>query len=85
MGTPVLKEDLLPGDLVFFRGKNSTKVNHVGIYIGRHQFIHAASNPGAVCISSLRERYYQTHYKSARRIVDVTGLSDSDSLEPEVD
>jgi cell wall-associated NlpC family hydrolase len=85
MGTPVLKEELLPGDLVFFTGKNPAEVNHVGIYIGPHQFIHAASNPGAVCISSLRERYYQTHYKSARRIVDVTGLSDSDSLEPEVD
>jgi cell wall-associated NlpC family hydrolase len=83
MGTPVIKDELLPGDLVFFTGKNTTEVNHVGIYIGHNQFIHAARDPGTVCISSLNKKYYQTHFKSARRIADDTGLFDSNNFEPE--
>ena len=35
---------LRPGDLVFFK-IDSRKVNHVGIYIGKHRFVHA---PGPV-------------------------------------
>jgi cell wall-associated NlpC family hydrolase len=82
LGSPVLKTDLLPGDLVFFTGRNDSVVNHVGIYIGQNRFIHAASGPGTVCINSLNEKYYQTHYKSARRIADDTELFDLNSLEP---
>jgi hypothetical protein len=82
LGSPVLKTDLLPGDLVFFTGRKDSVVNHVGIYIGQNRFIHAASGPGTVCINSLNEKYYQTHYKSARRIADDTALFDLNSLEP---
>jgi cell wall-associated NlpC family hydrolase len=85
MGVPVSKDELISGDLVFFTGRNATAVNHVGIYIGHHQFIHAASGPGAVCISSLNEKYYQTHYKSARRITADRNLFDSDNLASEAD
>jgi cell wall-associated NlpC family hydrolase len=41
IGTPVSKDDLQPGDLVFFYGGPS----HVAIYIGNGQVVHA-SNPG---------------------------------------
>jgi hypothetical protein len=83
MGTPVSKDELLSGDLVFFTGRDATVVNHVGIYIGHDRFIHAASGPGTVCINSLNEKYYQTHYKSARRIADDTGLFNSNSKDSE--
>jgi cell wall-associated NlpC family hydrolase len=82
MGTPVPEDELIPGDLVFFAGQDTSEVNHVGIYIGHNQFIHAASGPGAVCISSLKKKYYQTHFKSARRITDDI-VYHSNSLEPE--
>src|SRR5690349_17928650 len=39
----VKRRKLKRGDLVFFR-IDSRKVNHVGIYVGHHQFVHA---PGA--------------------------------------
>jgi cell wall-associated NlpC family hydrolase len=73
IGDPVSKDGLLPGDLVFFTGKHSTEIIHVGIYIGNDQFIHASSGSGAVCISSLNEKYYETHYNSARRFAEDTG------------
>lgn len=47
-----------PGDLIFFR-TSGRSVNHVGIYIGRGQFIHAASGGGKVSIDSLSKTYWQ--------------------------
>jgi cell wall-associated NlpC family hydrolase len=67
-GIAVDRENLTEGDLVFFdtlgRG-----VSHVGIYLGDDQFIHAASNPGKVTISSLSEKYWQPKYLGARRVL----------------
>ncbi len=40
-GEPVTKEDLLPGDLVFFANAKG-RVNHVGIYIGDGQMLHCS-------------------------------------------
>lgn len=49
------------GDLVFFKTTGDGTISHVGIYIGRNQFIHAASDGSntGVIVSSLTEKYYQ--------------------------
>ena len=66
VGTPVQRNDLQPGDLVFF-ADSSGYVTHVGMYIGNEQFINAA-NPGAgVRIDSLTENYFAHTYAGARR------------------
>ena len=56
---------LQAGDLVMF-GKSG--INHVGIYIGGNQFIHAANERSGVRIDSLSTGYYKTNYVGARRI-----------------
>jgi cell wall-associated NlpC family hydrolase len=61
MGSPVGREFLQPGDLVFFNG-----LGHVGIYIGGNQFIHAPHTGDVVKISSLTDWYAST-YVGARR------------------
>lgn len=68
-GVAVNRQDLIPGDLVFFRtsGKN---IGHVGIYIGDGKMIHASSGRKKVIISSLDESYYRTRYVTARRIIN---------------
>ncbi len=69
IGSPVPSmEDLLPGDLVFFRTLNSKVVNHVGIYLGDNLFIHAASGFGAVRISAINDSYYSNCYTGGRRL-----------------
>jgi len=66
VGTPVERNDLQPGDLVFF-ADSSGYVSHVGMYIGNELFINAA-NPGAgVRIDSLTEHYFAQTYAGARR------------------
>jgi uncharacterized protein YraI len=67
-GTYVSRENLLPGDLVFFTyGSNS--VGHVGIYIGNGEFIHATSGSRyCVAISSLSESNYVERYVGAKRV-----------------
>jgi len=57
---------LKPGDLLFFRFRGSGGINHVGVYLGDGQFIHASSTRGVV-ISSLKDRYYRRHLIVARR------------------
>jgi cell wall-associated NlpC family hydrolase len=68
LGMTVKKEDLLPGDLVFFRTLNSYKINHVGIYLGEGDFIHAASGSGLITVSNMNNGYYKYKFYSARRL-----------------
>lgn len=66
--TPLKRNQLQPGDLVFFAtGKDSTKVSHVGLYIGGDRMLHSSSSRGVV-VSSLNERYYTSHYFGAGRV-----------------
>jgi len=62
-GIPVAKEDLQPGDIVFFNN-----LGHDGIYIGGGQFIQAPRTGDVVKISSLSEPWYAAGYVGARRL-----------------
>ena len=62
-GSPVSKDQLEPGDLVFFDG-----LGHVGIYVGGGSFIHAPHTGDVVKISSLSESWYTDNWVGARRI-----------------
>lgn len=45
----VSKDELQPGDLLFFNNRGRGRVSHAGIYIGDGQFIHSASRRGGGC------------------------------------
>ena len=69
-GVYVSKENLKPGDLICFGNPSSGYIDHVGIYVGDNQFIHASSSASCVKYSSLSEGYYVRRYVTARRIID---------------
>lgn len=60
---------LIEGDLVFFsrRGKN---VDHVGIYLGNGQFVHAPRTGKDVEIANLATGYWSHKFLKARRVAD---------------
>lgn len=67
-GQKVSKSNLRAGDLVCFNRNGSGKVNHVGIYIGNGEFIHASSGKAMqVIISNLNKGNYKKRYSTARR------------------
>lgn len=70
-GTYVAKENLQPGDLVFFKDYQTMDgIGHCGIYVGDGNFIHASSGTGyCVKLSTLLTGSYNTRYSTARRII----------------
>jgi cell wall-associated NlpC family hydrolase len=61
MGTYVARQDLQPGDLVFFY----SPVSHVAMYIGNNQIVQAPTAGDVVKITDLD---YMYGYNSARRV-----------------
>lgn len=65
-GVAVSKSQLQSGDLVMF-GKSG--INHVGIYIGGGQMVHAANPSRGVTIDTINSGYYANNYVGARRVM----------------
>ena len=62
----VLREELKPGDLVFFDTMRRA-FSHVGIYVGDGKFIHAPRSGGEVRIEDMRQAYWSKRFNGARR------------------
>jgi cell wall-associated NlpC family hydrolase len=67
MGRPVSRDELQPGDLVFFANTFRPGMSHDGIYIGGGQFIHAETESAGVKISDLDNEYYSSRWYGAVR------------------
>ena len=68
-GRQIEREDLRPGDLVFFNTRNAP-FSHVGVYIGDGRFVHAPSSNGKVRIDQPGATYYAQRYEAARAYFD---------------
>jgi hypothetical protein len=67
VGAIVPREDLLPGDLIFFRDATGD-VHHVGMSLGGDQFVHAPHTGDVVKISTLTEPFYAAQFAGGRRV-----------------
>jgi cell wall-associated NlpC family hydrolase len=74
IGKTVRKDELQPGDLVFFNTLKST-FSHVGIYLGDNKFIHAPRTGGEVRVDSMQNSYWQSHYNGAQRLDEEASKS----------
>ncbi|RYF42753.1 MAG: NlpC/P60 family protein, partial [Cytophagaceae bacterium] len=70
-GTPIARELLKPGDVVFFANTYKPGVSHVGIYLGKGRFIHAANSKVGTIVSNLNEPKWVAHYAGARRLIRI--------------
>ncbi|MDE1168940.1 MAG: NlpC/P60 family protein [Pseudomonas sp.] len=64
----VARNNLKPGDLLFFSTRGRGRVSHAGIYLGDDQFIHSSSKrSGGVRIDSLDDTYWSKTFIEAKR------------------
>jgi cell wall-associated NlpC family hydrolase len=73
----VKRDELKPGDLVFFNTLRRT-FSHVGIYVGEGKFIHSPRAGGKVRIEDMRFAYWASRFTGARRPSN-TGNTPADS------
>ena len=67
------EDELQTGDLVFFSRKK--RINHVGVYLGDGNFIHATNGSG-ITISSLDDQHWKSRMVGTKRLMsfDKTGM-----------
>ena len=68
MVSPIRKDELKEGDLVFFKIR-SRSISHIGIYLGNDRFAHASSK--GVAVSSLDDAYYSRYFYKGGRVLDA--------------
>ncbi len=67
-GEAVSREDLLPGDLLFFAGPGGQgDIHHVGVYTGGDMMIHAPNSRAAVREEDFTAGKYGEEFWEARR------------------
>jgi hypothetical protein len=66
-GQSVSRDDLQPGDLVFFNTMRRT-FSHVGIYVGDNKFIHSPRTGASVRVESMGMAYWTSRFDGARRV-----------------
>lgn len=76
IGKTIKKDELQPGDLVFFNTLKSA-FSHVGIYMGDNKFIHAPSTGKTVRVESMKNSYWAKRFNGAQRLdaeVETLGI-----------
>lgn len=73
----IRKDELKPGDLVFFNTMKRT-FSHVGIYVGEGKFIHAPRTGSAVRVEDMRDSYWSKRFTGARR-ADLSASTGNDT------
>lgn len=67
-GRDVDRDEVMPGDLVFFETV-SRGASHVGIALGGDQFVHAPSSTGVVRVERYSSAYWSRRWVGAKRIL----------------
>lgn len=67
LGSEISRNELMAGDLIFFKTGSGLNGLHVGIYASNNEFIHASSSKGVIR-SSLNNAYWRSAYWQARRL-----------------
>lgn len=80
VGLVVGKEELRPGDLVFFNTMRHA-FSHVGIYVGDNKFIHAPSKGKSIRVDDMTKVYWEKRYNGARRMEGFEALNDEQRMQ----
>ena len=76
VGLEVSKDELKPGDLVFFNTMRHA-FSHVGIYVGENKFIHAPSKGKTIRVDDMNQAYWVKRYNGARRMEGSDSMTEA--------
>ena len=72
IGTKVDVTEAKKGDLIFFKTRGGSQINHVGMVVevcdGEIRFIHSSTQSGVI-ISSTKEKYYEKNFTQINRVL----------------
>jgi cell wall-associated NlpC family hydrolase len=77
----VARDDLQPGDLVFFNTLKRT-FSHVGIYLGANRFVHAPHSGAQVRTDDISVAYWSNRFTGARRLATTAAVAPKDAVVP---
>ncbi|HEX4895557.1 MAG TPA: C40 family peptidase [Solimonas sp.] len=69
MGETIDLDEAEPGDLLFYSFEGR-RIDHVAIYLGDDQAVHAPANGRQVIVASVHLPYWQKHFVDAVRVLD---------------
>lgn len=67
-GTPVGRNDVQPGDLIFHQNTYTAGLSHVGLYIGNGKMINALNENAGVVVTDITTSYWESRWYGARRL-----------------
>jgi cell wall-associated NlpC family hydrolase len=70
VGEKVERDELQPGDLVFFNTRRAA-YSHVGIYLGDNSFVHAPQKKSSVKVANMDGQYWRKRFDGARRLLGI--------------
>lgn len=72
-GTPVERDKITRGDILFFGNAETGRVTHVGIYEGDSMYVHSSGRVRRNSLDRESPEYMEKHYLSSRRFGDAVG------------
>ncbi|HEX4870866.1 MAG TPA: C40 family peptidase [Nevskiaceae bacterium] len=69
-GRPVPLDRLRPGDLLFYRFGGSGKIDHVALYLGDGEAVHAPASGKSVIVAPVASPYWMARYVDAVSLLD---------------
>src|SRR5690606_36319096 len=67
-GTPVGRNAVQPGDLIFHQNTYTAGLSHVGLYVGNGKMINALNENSGVVITDITSDYWESRWYGARRL-----------------
>ena len=64
----IARAALRPGDLLFFKTTSSTRISHVGVYVGESRFVHAPATGKLIEVRTLNDLYYGPRLVASGRL-----------------
>jgi cell wall-associated NlpC family hydrolase len=77
---PIDKQDLQPGDLVFFNTMKRA-FSHVGIYVGEGKFIHSPKPGAEVRVEDMGQSYWKRRFDGARRVMGLAPAANTQAVQ----